>query len=329
MRILVAATMLLALCGCKHDETDKLFDVAGEPALETDRALLTDSLKCLPYTHPDKPPVLLVHGTFTNGTEQYNWTYIPLLDQAGFDVCAVTYPDRGTGDQQISAEYVVYALRKMYADTGRRVAMIGHSQGASMPRWSLKWWPSARAATQTFVLQAGPNHGTTVAASALPLGEPAAFYQFSPASNFIIALNRGDETPGDIAYTNLYTTTDELVEPSTPVPTAALDWQQNNPKVSNILLQDVCLGHTADHVTIGTTDKLAFELTLDAIAHDAPADFARAGGNALCGLAPVVPDEIIESNAVQDMLAVLPSESAAPPDFHVATEEPPLKPYAQ
>ncbi|HVT35620.1 MAG TPA: alpha/beta fold hydrolase [Nevskiaceae bacterium] len=331
MRRLAIAALALLLGACNHDSNDGIYQVDGEPALDVPRADLEAGLKCLPYTHPDKPPVLLVHGTFTNANEQYDWTYIPLLDQRGYDVCAVTYPDRGLGDQQVSAEYVVYALRKMHADSGRRVAMIGHSQGATMPRWALKWWPSARNAVQTFVMQAGPNHGTTVAASTIPVvGEPAAFWQFSPASNFVAALNSGDETPGDIAYTNLYTTFDELVEPSAPIPTAALDWQQGNPKVANILLQDVCAGRVVDHVTIGTTDALSFALALDAVSHGDVANVERAGGSAgLCGLLQVVPDQQLESSAVLDMLSVLPTESTAPPDPQLVTEEPPLKPYAQ
>ncbi|MGB1581107.1 MAG: lipase, partial [Nevskiales bacterium] len=69
--------------------------------------------------------------------------------------------------------------------------MIGHSQGALMPRWALKWWPSARDLVQDFVLQAGPNHGTDVA-GANPLfdvlngltGTPAAFFQMGSDSAF-------------------------------------------------------------------------------------------------------------------------------------------------
>ena len=51
------------------------------------------------------------------------------------------------------------------------------------------------------------------------------------------ALNSEDETPGEIDYSNIYTQFDELVQPVSPVPTAALDWQQGNPKVANILIQ--------------------------------------------------------------------------------------------
>jgi triacylglycerol esterase/lipase EstA (alpha/beta hydrolase family) len=307
---------------------------AGEPPLETDPAKLEAGLVCTPFVHPDKPPVLLVHGTFTSGYEQYDWTYLPLLDNLGFDVCEVTYPDRGFGDQQVSAEYVVYALREMHARSGRKVAMIGHSQGAAVPRWALKWWPSAREATEDFVLQAGPSHGTQVALlpPLLPglTGLPAAFFQFSPDSNFVRALNEDDETPGDVSYTSLYTMFDELVQPVTPVPTAALDLGQDNPKVTNLLLQDLCPGRFVDHVTIGLTDRLAFELTLDAISNPGPLDIERAGGaSGLCGLLPIIPDQIIASEIVTGMLGILPKEPIELPDLHLVGEEPPLKPYAQ
>ncbi|MGH8529981.1 MAG: esterase/lipase family protein, partial [Nevskiales bacterium] len=316
LRLISLFATALALGACKGSDSDsEIFldnpATAGstsEPKLETDTAKLDAALKCTPFAHPDKPPVLLVHGTFTNGPEQYNWTYLPLLIERGFDVCLVSYPDRGLGDQQISAEYVVHALRRIHAESGRKVAMIGHSQGAAMPRWALKWWPSARAAVEDFVLQAGPNHGSNVASRPplIPelLGLPAALYQVAPDSDFVAAVNRDDETPGEVSYTSLYTQFDELVQPVAPVPTAALDWGLDNPKVSNVLLQDLCPGRFVDHVTIGLTDRLAFELTLDAISHPGPANIERAGGVALCGLLPLLPDQIFAATFLTDLLGV-------------------------
>ena len=308
---------------------------SDDPPLETDQAKLDAGLMCTAFTHPDKPLVLLVHGTFTNGPEQYDWSYLPLLANRGFDVCTVTYPDRGLGDQQISAEYVVNALRKIHAATGRKVAMIGHSQGAGMPRWALKWWPSAREAVDDFVLEAGPNHGTTVSEpvpgqGGIPIvGEPPAFWQFAPDSKFVAAVNRDDETPGDISYTSLYSTTDELVQPAMPVPTAALDLGQNNPNVANINLQAVCPGHIVDHVTIGTIDTLAFALALDAITHPGPADFQRAGGAALCAMLPIDPAALVTPQNLQAMMNILRQDIAnGPPAVSLTTSEPPLKPYA-
>lgn len=334
----LAVAALLSACGANTavdvSAPAQSGDFVDEPAFETDQPMLDANLMCTPFTHPDKPPVLLVHGTFTNGEEQYTWTYLPLLADRGFDVCTVTYPDRGLGDQQISAEYVVNALRKIHEQSGRKVAMIGHSQGAGMPRWALKWWKSARDATEDFVLEAGPNHGTTRASLGFPLptGMPAAFWQFQPDSHFIEAVNRDDETPGDVSYTSLYTTFDELVQPVTPIPTAALDLGLDNPNVANVHLQTLCPGRFVDHITIGLTDRLAFALALDAISNPGPANIERAGGaSALCGLASFVPDQIVAPEALQGMLAILLDEMQHPPSMapHLTTEEPPLKPYAQ
>ncbi|WP_051362165.1 esterase/lipase family protein [Solimonas soli] len=341
--IAAAAGLALAACG----GGDPGGGDAAEPRLATDQATLDAALDCTDFTHPDKPPVLLVHGTFTAGLEQYEWTYKPLLVERGFDVCIVTYPDRGLGDMQISAEYVVNALRRIRAGSGRKVAVIGHSQGVAVPRWAIKWWRSAREAVDDFVMEAGPNHGTTSAAPLTALipkltggatGLPAVFYQFDPDSNFMKATNAGDETPGDISYTSLYSGFyDELVEPVRPVPTAALDYGRDNPNVANILLQDVCPGRFVDHVTIGLNDALAFALALDAITHPGPASVERVladygSRGALCGRLTLLPDLALPS--LPDLLgglirAVLSEPGNGLPALHLAGGEPPLQPYAQ
>lgn len=347
---------MLALTGCAAEVSDGGAGgdpqaIAREPALETPVATLDAALHCLPFAHPDKPAVLLVHGTFTAGREQYEWNYLPLLAARGYDVCAVTYPDRGLVDQQVSAEYVVHALRRLRAETGRKLAVIGHSQGVAVPRWALKWWPSARAAVEDFVMIAGPNGGTVVAdpvalvntvlgglgLPTLPVNGsasapllPEAFRQFPPQSQFIQATNRGDASPGEVDYTAIYTLTDELVQPVTPVPAAALEFGIANPRIRNLLIQDLCPQQLVDHVSIGTTDAVAFALALDAIANPGPADPARAGGAALCRNVPIIADPALASSAVQVMLNILQSDAeAGPPDLHLSTAEPPLKAYAR
>jgi triacylglycerol lipase len=346
--LLARGTVLLALasllsafvlvsCGDEGAATIDIPVSADEPALETDSAVLEAGLRCTEFTHPDKPAVLLVHGTFTAGFEQYNWTYLPLLAERGYDVCTVTYPDRGLGDMQISAEYVVHALRRMHAETGRKVAVIGHSQGVAVPRWAIRWWASARNAVDDFVLLAGPNHGTEVVTlgGVFPILTavglvPEVVYQLAPDSQFMAATNAGDETPGDISYSAIYTAMDELVRPVEPVPTAALEFGQDNPQVANILLQNVCPGRIVDHVTIGLTDRLTFDLVIDALEHEGPANVLRAGGMGLCGLAPIIPEQIVSPQAVQGLISVLREEPAnGLPQLHPSDTEPPLKPYAQ
>ena len=302
----------------------------ADPPFSVDPQLLAAALDCpVPFTHPEHEPVLLVHGTFTSGHEQFGWNYELFLPERGFDYCVVTYPDRGMGDMQVSAEYIAYAVNEMYARTGRKVDMVGHSQGGLMPRWAIKWWPSVQAHLDDFVLLASPNQGVGLAESADQTPFPAAevFYQFDGGSKFMTALNAGDETPGTVDYSSIYSLYDELVQPVTPVPTAGLDWQREGANVRNLAVQDVCPGRLVDHLTIGTTDMLSIELVLDALSNPGPVDPARLTVSPLCA----VPDQY----AVPEQLQVFADQfqrsfaGGSFPNLHPAEEEPALKPYAQ
>ncbi len=328
LRTALVLMMGLPLGACLQPEEDPAGGATTEPALETSVDVLDAALSCTDFDNPDKEPVLLIHGTGTYAQEQFDWNYLLWLRAQGFDVCMVSYPDRGFGDQQIAAEYVVHAVRRIHAESGRRVDMVGHSQGGSMPRWAIKWWPSVQQAVDDFVMHAPVNHGTSIAESSgssfTPM--PASFFQFAPNSNFVTALNAGDETPGEIDYTSIFTVFDELVQPQVPESTSALDLGQDNPRVSNILLQDICPGRMADHASIGLSDYTTAMLTLDALVNDGPADFERAGGLVLC----------VNQSFVDDPQAV-PGLFSAGEDFanhppsneNSVSEEPELKPYAR
>ncbi len=295
----------------------------ADPPYSVDGELLDASLDCPEaFSHPDREPVLLVHGTFTHGHEQYDWNYLLVLPDLGFDVCVVTYPDRGLGDQQVSAEYVAHAVITMHEATGRKVDLVGHSQGASMPRWAMRFWPSARAAVDDYVGIAGPYHGI-FGDSPGGFMQPEATWQFGPGSDFVTTLNDGDETPGDIDWTNLYSQFDQLVQ---PIETAQLDRGLDNPKVANILLQDWCPGRVVDHLTIGTTDRLAFDLVLDAFTNPGPADPGRLGLTPACSVADQIVDPAGQGEAFAALL--LTSLQGGFPDMHLTTSEPPLMAYA-
>jgi len=239
------------------------------------------------FSHPGHEPVLLVHGTFTAGHEQYSWNYELLLAERGFDACVVTYPERGLGDMQVSAEYIAYAVSEIHRRSGQLVDMVGHSQGGSMPRWALKWWPSVRAAVDDFVMLAAPNHGTSLSEGAdqSPVPLSPAMFQFDPSSQFVTTLNAGDETPGDVSYSSIYSTFyDELVQPDRPVPTAGLDWGREDAGTRNLAVQEVCPGRFVDHISIGTVDRLTQELVLDALTHPGPVDPSRVRPGVLCAL---------------------------------------------
>lgn len=297
---------------------------AADPPFSVPIARLDAARSCTPFTHPEHEPVLLVHGTGSWGHEQWDWSYLPFLQSRGFDVCVVDLPDRGLGDIQVATEYVVRAIQVMAASSGRKVDVVGHSQGAIEPRWAVKWWPSAQASVDDLVMLAGPNHGTWGSAAGFPPLLPAAFWQMTIGSKFITALNAGDETPGDISYTALYTLQDVAVQPAAPVPTAALDWERETVNVQNVAIQDVCPDRLVDHLSIGTTDRVTQELVVDALANAGAVDVVRAGGAALCALGQYMTPEQLSA-----VLALLPQElTRGFLSLHLGAE-PALKAYSR
>jgi triacylglycerol esterase/lipase EstA (alpha/beta hydrolase family) len=236
--------------------------VAG-PALEEPADDLAAALRCpSTFTHPDREVVLLVHGTAVTAEEHWGWNYAKHLPATGRDVCTVALPDRALGDIQTSAEYVVAAVRTLAATHGE-VDLIGHSQGSIVPRWAIRWWPDVAAAVDDAVLLAGPHHGTVATDVACGAGSCApAAWQMRPGSDFITALNAGDETPGDVSWSSIYSQTDELVQPFS---TAVLDG------AANVAIQDLCPGRPVHHAGLNS-DPVVWALVLGALDAAGPAD---------------------------------------------------------
>jgi hypothetical protein len=137
-------------------------------------------------------------------------------------------------------------------------------------------------------------------------------------SKFVHALNSESETPGSVSYTQLYSLTDELVEPSS---TAPLSGGSNT---ANVAVQAVCPGRVVHHVGM-LEDAIVFDLVLDAMSHPGPTR-ASAVPMASClqTLAPAVtPADAISGNAV-----LYTSAAIAFFQHPGTTAEPPLKPYA-
>ena len=289
----------------------------------------------------DVDAVVLVHGTGTRGHEQYAWNYELRLAEEGIPYCVVTYPERGFGDMQVSAEYVVVAVHEAAAiSPSGRVDLVGHSQGATMPRWAVKYWPSVQALVDDFVLHAGPNHGTWAADDPLapalvgtplqPLGaRPPVLWQFRTDSDFNRYLNHGDETPGDIHYTSIYAHTDELVQPSGWNGPATAALAVDDPAaVVNVNVQDVCPGRVVDHLSLGTTDRFVMELTIATLRAPGPADLGSVD-TTLCSL----PDQYVTPATLPALLGGADGSSYEEgsawldPSRYV-TQEPAIRDYA-
>jgi Alpha/beta hydrolase family len=292
------------------------------PALSVSPALLRASLACSAgVAHASRAPVLLVHGTGANVNDNWSWTYEPALDKLHIPWCAVDLPAHATGDVQTSAEYVVYSIRTMYARAGRRIAIIGHSQGGMLPRWALRFWPDTRKLVDDVIGFAPSNHGTTLARLACSQSCSAADWQQADNSHFTAALNSFQETFQGISYTDVYTHTDEVVQPNLN-DHGSSSLHGGGGAITNVAIQDICPADANEHLTIGTIDPVAYALAVDALDHRGPADPSR--------IAPLVCLQGLQPGV--DRVTFAQNVAAATADFEAfsATKtpaEPPLRCY--
>jgi len=255
---IVLAMALAAPAGAKPKQGPKLTVSAAD---------LAAAFHCpRPVENATSTPIMLVTGTGASGAQAYAIGE-PAFEAYGHPVCYVDFPDNTTADIQVSVQYLVYGLRQEAALAGRKVAVIGISQGGLLPRFALTYWPDLRKKVSDVVAAAGTQHGSNVgkaSGNGCSATNPctAAGWQQQKGSNLLDALNsQPDETPGSVSYTTVRSLTDETVQPQGGKhPTSALDG------ASNILIQDVCPGRTTTH--IGTAiDSVTFAAFDDAVAH--------------------------------------------------------------
>jgi hypothetical protein len=249
---------------------------AAEPKLSEPAGKLRQALVCEGKLGPERPaPILFSTGTGSNGPEGLS-VIEGALKRLGRPICYTSYPAFATGDIQIAAEYMVYAIRRVHRRAGQPIAIYGISQGALIPRGALTFWPSLRQKVADVVAVAGTQHGTSSLDLASRLcgdekGCVAAAWQQAAGSKFQRALNRPgrDETPGRTSWTTVRTLTDEVVTPQDgPDPTSALRG------ASNIVIQDVCPGRSTSHL-LSYADSVAIAALRDAITHRGAARVSR------------------------------------------------------
>jgi pimeloyl-ACP methyl ester carboxylesterase len=253
-------------------------------------------------------PVLLVPGTAYSPRSDFAWTW-----------CAVALPNNAMDDIQTAAEYVVGSIRAMYAQAGRRISIIGHSQGGMVPRWAFRFWPDTRAMVDDEIGLSPSNHGTLDADPVCLPGCAPAFWQQADRSEFIKALNSYQETFPGISYTVAYTRLDEVVFPNlSDQGSSAL--HGGGGEIANVAIQQVCPLDVSDHLAIGTYDNTAYALAIDALTHPGPADPARIPSS-VC-LQPLMPgvnpvtfatDELSSATEIAQAIASTPFVPAEPP----------------
>ena len=297
------------------------------PALSESTADLAGSLTCTgDLARGTAEPVLLLSGTSVTSTENFAFNYMPALRAAGIPYCASDQPGAlrtNLGDLQTRAEYVVYAIRKMYRLAGRPIATLGHSQGGMITRWALRFWPDTRPMVADVIGLAATNHGTQApVANALCMSAcwPGGLQQ-KATSHFIAALNSPPETFAGISYTEIYTRYDELVEPAFGSKPAAT--VHGSGDIANILMQSICPTDTSDHLFI-VNSPLAYALALDAITHPGPADPARIN-RGVCRQSTIPGTDPVTSRT--DILAAALDFAVNAAQGKSAAVEPPLRCY--
>jgi hypothetical protein len=245
------------------------------PALTTPEADLAASLTCSAgLAGATTEPVLLIPATGVNSAQNYSWSWEPFLTAHHIPWCASDQPGAAATNMLNlvdRVDYLVYAIRYMHQISGRKIALIGASQGGMIERWPLRFFPDTRAMVDDVISLDGDNHGTLdgdlVCAAALCA---PAFWQQAIGSRFITALNSGQETFPGISYTDVYTVTDDVVAPN--LPGIATTTPLSGPgDITNVAVQQLCPTMVTEHLILASSNPVAAQLALDALSHPGPA----------------------------------------------------------
>lgn len=184
-------------------------------------------------------PVIVVAGTFAP-----EFSVVPLQSRLlgdGYDAYTFALPGGGLQDIAASSQALADYVDDVLADTGAaQVDLVAHSQGGLVGRYYVKYL-GGDTAVDSLVMLGTPNYGTALSNIAGVFGITQfceACEQMRIGSAFLNDLNAGDDTIGDVEYTNIYTSFDEVVFPAA---TARM-----NDGADNVRLQRYCwriVGH--------------------------------------------------------------------------------------
>lgn len=161
---------------------------------------------------PSSNPVLFVHGYSGSAS---NWdTMVSRFKNDGWPASHLdqwSYNSRqsnATTAQQLAAE-----VDRLLAATGAsKVDVVAHSMGGLSSRYYAKNLDGG-SKTEAWVSLGGPNHGTDTANSCFD----TSCSEMRVGSDFLTALNSGDETPGSPRYATWWSPCDTVINPDSSV----------------------------------------------------------------------------------------------------------------
>jgi triacylglycerol esterase/lipase EstA (alpha/beta hydrolase family) len=279
---LLAALLICALGATSASAKFAPLDRKGpNPAKHVSAAKLKASVTCSPgIRNADVEPVLLFPATGVDSEHNFSWNYERLFNQQGIPWCASDQAGKRSTNMDniwVRSYYVAYAIRKVHRVAGRKIALVGHSQGGMIMRIGLRFWPDTRKMVDDVIGYAGTNNGTEMSDATSAQPTPPANRQQASNSRYTHALNSRAQTFKGISYTENFTNLDEVVTPQPGASSVA-----GPGKITNVAIQDVCPATTAEHLQIGTSDPAAAALTLDALGHKGPAKPSRIDTATVC-----------------------------------------------
>jgi triacylglycerol lipase len=147
-------------------------------------------------------PVVLVHGW--NGSTSSMATLKSRFEAQGRQAFSIQMPGQ---NNVTNAQALATFINSVKAQTGAtQVDLVSHSMGGLSTRYYIKSLGGGANVAQ-YVSLGSPHYGLLLACF-LPTGSGG---QMCTWSSFLSSLNSGDDTPGSMLYTTIYSTSDELV----------------------------------------------------------------------------------------------------------------------
>jgi triacylglycerol lipase len=212
---------------------------------------------CSPAPAPSavpRYPVVIVAGTYASGPIA-DVAYAPLvarLANDGYPVSIFDLPNLGLDDIAITARTLRQHVNGVLAGSGAaKVNLVGHSQGGLVARYYVKYL-GGDATVESLISLGSPHYGTieaNIAAFLLGFGTclgVISCQQMAIGSDFLNDLNAGPDQIGDVRYTNITTTLDQIVIPHTN------GHLVNDRRNLNVTVQTQCPLRLVAHITLAT-----------------------------------------------------------------------------
>ncbi|MCZ2527096.1 esterase/lipase family protein [Streptomyces sp. HB2AG] len=161
---------------------------------------------------PSSHPVMFVHGYSGSGS---NWN--TMADRFRNDGWPSSHLKQWSYDSSqsnaVTAQQLATQIDQLLAATGAsQVDVVTHSMGGLSSRYYAKNLGGA-SRIDTWVSLGGPNHGTDWANACAD----TSCREMRVGSDFLTALNSGDETPGSPRYATWWSPCDTIINPDSSV----------------------------------------------------------------------------------------------------------------